>query len=95
MNSVRKNIVLSHGKKNFYWSSKIQKIQVVIQVIHESQKMWLFCSEKWYAKSKFLTLFTESCFLQKNAYTTAQKIKFKISLVNVTKSAENYIFSAV
>ena len=31
-----KNIVLSHGKLNFYSSSKIQMLQLVIQVTHKS-----------------------------------------------------------
>ena len=32
------NIVSSHGKLNFYWSSKIQMLQLVIQVTHKNQE---------------------------------------------------------
>ena len=31
-----KNIVLSHGKQNFYSSSKIQMLQFIIQVSHKN-----------------------------------------------------------
>ena len=70
MTFLRKDKVLAHGKTNFWWSSKIEMLQLWSKLPVKIKRSVYIYSKSWYAKIEFVKIIHRKEVSWKETYDT-------------------------